>query len=199
MEAIAVVRRRLALRSESGQGLLELVMAISFIAVAVGALLSMMVASAVSLDRSDQKGTALTLADKQLELYRTLAYANIRLSKTTIDAISGTDPYMTAHSSDATIPAGASSGQVTDTSPNPACASPLPPECNPSQTVTGPDHRSYRIDTYITMVTPTDSGGTAVGHPVKQVTVVVRDVTGGGLAIMARNASTFDQSSIPTG
>ena len=40
--------------------------------------------------------------------------------------------------------------------------------CTPSQTVTGPDGHSYRVDTYVVSVVP--SGGAAV----KQITVVVR-------------------------
>jgi type II secretory pathway pseudopilin PulG len=185
-------------RGEAGQGLLELVIAMSFIALAVGGLVSMMVASAASLQRSDEKGTALTLADRQLELYRTMSYANIRLSKASIDAIPASDPYMTANAGDPTIPVGASGAQVTDTAPSPACATPLPPECNPLQIVVGPDHRHYRIDTYIAFVTPTDSSGASVGRQIKQVMVVVRDATSGTLSILARNASTFDQSNIAT-
>jgi hypothetical protein len=63
----------------------------------------------------------------------------------------------------------------------------------PTQTVTGPDHRSYRVDTYITYVTPTD------GRQIKQVFVVVRNAALTTLPILARNASTFDQSNIATG
>ncbi len=54
--------------------------------------------------------------------------------------------------------------------------------CTPTQTVTGPDGRSYRVDTYIVWTTP--SGGTAV----KQVTVVVRK--SGTTATLARVVST---------
>ena len=185
------------LTPESGQGLLELVIAMSFIAVASGALLSMLVAGATALNKEGQQGTALTLAERQLEVYRTVSYANIRLNKASIDAIPATDPYMTANASDATIPAGLSSGQVTDVSTSVACSTPLPPECLPTQAVTGPDQRTYRIDTYITSITPT-AGAVVIGRPIKQVTVVVRDFDS-GLRILARAATTFDQSNIATG
>lgn len=185
------------LTSESGQGLLELVIAMSFIAVASGALLSMMVAGAVSLNRQGQQGTALTLAERQLELYRTLSYPNIRLNKASIDAIAGTDPYMTANASDATIPPGISSGQVTDAAPGVPCSTPLPPECQPTQVVIGPDHRTYRVDTYITSLTPM-SGASIIGRPIKQVTVVVRDSVR-NLQILAQSASSFDQANIASG
>jgi hypothetical protein len=169
----------------------------SFIAIASGALLSMIVTSATALSRQGQQGTALTLAEHQLELYRSLSYANIRLSKASIDAIAPTDPYMTANSSDATIPAGNSAGQTTDASTGVACSAPLPPECEATQTVLGPDHRSYRIDTYITSITPT-SGAVPIGRPIKQVTVIVRDFNS-SLRTFARAATTFDQSNIATG
>lgn len=185
------------LTAERGQGLLELVIAMAFIAVAVGALLSMMVASAATLDRSGQQGTALTLAERQLELYRSLSYANIRLDKPSIDAIAASDPYMTANTFDATIPPGTSGSQVTDAPPGVACATPLPPECQPTQAVVGPDHRTYRVDTYITSVTPM-SGAVAIGRPLKQVMVIVRDFDN-GLRVLARSATTFDQSNIATG
>jgi hypothetical protein len=46
--------------------------------------------------------------------------------------------------------------------------SPVVAACTPSQVVTGPDGRSYRVDTFMVWSTP------AGGAPVKQVTVVVR-------------------------
>jgi hypothetical protein len=55
--------------------------------------------------------------------------------------------------------------------------------------VTGPDGRSYRVDTYIVSTTPTG------GRAVKKVTVVVRMVTNGVVGtVLARQASTFDQA-----
>jgi hypothetical protein len=169
----------------------------SFIAIAAGALLSMIVTSASALSRQGQQGTALTLAEHQLEIYRSLSYPGIRLNKASIDAIAATDPYKTASTSDATIPAGSSAGQVTDASPGVACSAPLPPECEPTQAVVGPDHRTYRVDTYVTSVTPT-AGAVPIGRPIKQVTVIVRDFNS-GLRILARSATTFDQSNIATG
>ena len=62
-----------------------------------------------------------------------------------------------------------------------ACGT-LVPVCTPTQTVTGPDGRAYRVDTYVVLATP--AGGTAV----KQVTVVVR--RSGTTATLARVVST---------
>jgi hypothetical protein len=66
--------------------------------------------------------------------------------------------------------------------------SPLPNYCVPSRTVTGPDRKSYRIDTYITTTTPTN------GRAEKLVTVVVRDGSALSARPLAREGSTFDQS-----
>ena len=68
------------LSSAGGQGLVELLISMTVLSVAVGALISVLVAGAFALQRSDQKGTALALADTQLEVYRAFSYANIRLA-----------------------------------------------------------------------------------------------------------------------
>jgi type II secretory pathway pseudopilin PulG len=186
-----------SLRNDDGQGLIELVVALTILAIGIGALLTVLTSSALSLQRSDQKGTALTLAESQLELYRNVAYSDIRLADagwSSAPLTTGSDPYFTANGSDPTIPSGAKSGEVTDTPAGPdinACATPAPAECAPVRTVTGPDHRLYRIDTYVTPETPKDAGGTTVGTPLRRVTVVVRNAQIATLPILARNTSTF--------
>jgi type II secretory pathway pseudopilin PulG len=191
----AVLRR---LAREDGQGLIELIVALTILAVGIGAVLTVLTASSLSLQRSDQKGTALSLAETQLELYRNLSFTEIRLADASFGAsplTDAADPYNTANSSDPSIPSGAKADEYTDTAANTVpCASTPPPECQPVRTVTGPDHRLYRIDTYITNVTPTADGtknGTPVGDTVKQVTVVVRNAQLSTLPILARNSSTF--------
>ena len=63
----------------------------------------------------------------------------------------------------------------------------MTPQCNPRQTVNGPDQRPYRVDTYIVSQTP------PTGRTVKLVTIVVR--RGSDLRQLARLSSSFDQSS----
>jgi Tfp pilus assembly protein PilV len=195
------------LSEENGQGLIELIIALIFLAVAVGAILAMTTAGAVSLQRAGQRGTALTLADTQLEKFRALAYQYIRLDGA---AIPGSGAYVTAHSSDSTIPAStpacATSGSAnclavgtttgeTICSSGPACAT-------ARQSVIGPDHRTYEIDTYISYSTPTSvttPGFSATGRPVKNVLIVVRDPVRSGDPLVARAGSIFDNSSLATG
>jgi type II secretory pathway pseudopilin PulG len=181
------LRRRLA--EERGMGLVELLIAMTILATAIGAMMSLYVSTARSMQRAGQRGTALSLAEKQIEIYRAVPFTQIRLDSTRIPT--GSDPYVTAHSSDATIPS--SSGQtVGGQNGDAACPSPAVAACQPVQTVTGPDHRSYRIDTYIEYVSA-DAGFThltpAAGLTLKRVTVVVRD--GSNTAqILARASST---------
>jgi hypothetical protein len=71
--------------------------------------------------------------------------------------------------------------------------------CLPTQTKTGPDGQSYRVDTFIAYncpsgtlsTSPSLTCGAGQPLPVKLVTVVVRD--GNNLAtVLAREPSTFD-------
>jgi type IV pilus assembly protein PilV len=69
-----------------------------------------------------------------------------------------------------------------------AGAAVLLPQCTPSRTVTGPDHLSYRVDTYVTAHTPPS------GRAGKLVTVVVRDGTSPATTTYVRQSTAFDQS-----
>jgi len=191
------------LRAEPGQGLIEVLISLTFLAIAVAAILSVMTAGALSLQRAGKKGTALTLAEKQLELYRTLAYTNIRLYH--VLPTSGT--YFTANSTDPNIPAATgcptntfAGCEVVDSTNGEVVCSTTPPECQATRTVptsSSPDHRSYRVDTYITYFTPVS--GATTGRQTKQVLVIVRDASAAGTPILARVGSSFDQSNGATG
>jgi type II secretory pathway pseudopilin PulG len=153
-------------RGEQGFALVEMLIAIVVINVALLAILLSLTSGVAALRRSAETSTASAVADKQLERYRALAYASIYLDTTSLSSVDST------YTSDSAYAA----SQVNQT------CSPLTVACTPSQTVTGPDGRSYRVDTYIVSVTP--SGGTAV----KQVTVVVRK--SGSTGTLARVVST---------
>ena len=165
--ALAGIRR---LRDdERGIGLIEVLVAMGVLAIAISAQLAVFASSYTSIGRASMKGTAVTLADKQMENYRTLPYSCVYLAAATGDsAYSGT--------------------QITGTSCSPY-TTPATSATTASQTVTGPDGRSYRVDTYIVSMTPTG------GRALKQVTVVVRAVTNSVVgSVLARQASTFDQA-----
>lgn len=153
-------------RGEGGFALVEMLVAIVVINVGLLAILLALTSGMTTLRRSAELSTAAAVADRQLERYRAVAFNAIYLDTTSLASVD------TTYTSDAAY----SASQVTQ-----AC-SPIVPTCSPSQTVTGPDSRSYRVDTYIVWTTPT--GGSAV----KQVTVVVRKP--GASATLARVSTT---------
>jgi type II secretory pathway pseudopilin PulG len=110
------------LRSEEGMGLIELLAALALLSIAIAALLSAFSSSVVSLTRAGSEGTALTVADRQMEVYRTLPYSCLALNSGT--APSGC-PSMSGF-------------------PNPYSA-----DQSPTSSDT-PDHRSYTVHTDIT-------------------------------------------------
>jgi Tfp pilus assembly protein PilE len=177
------------LRQEKGFGMIELLMAMTMLNIGILALVASFNSGAVALKRAGKTATAATLADAQMELYRALKYGSIALDDTTTKT--ATD---TTYRNDAVI-AGNVNSEVTTTT---GCtASPLTNECNPSRTIastSSPDHRVYRVDTYITSGPPTTAANPQpAGRDVKTVTVVVRDGRA-PYAELARTQSTFDQS-----
>lgn len=153
-------------REESGFALIEMLIAIVVINVGLLAILFALTSGVTTLRRSAETSTASAVADRQLERYRAVAFGSIYLDTTALAATDAT------YQGDAAY----SASQV-----NQGCGT-LTPVCTPTQTVTGPDGRSYRVDTYIVSMTP--AGGTAV----KQITVVVR--RSGTTAALARVVST---------
>ncbi len=184
-----------AVADESGFSVVELLAAMLILSIAVLALVSVFAAAALSLHRSAQRGTAVTLAEKQMEIYRTVTFVGIRIDGSLIPT-SSTDPYVLGHSADPNIPPStgqALAGQNGDTSCPDAS---FPAACIPEQTVTGPDSRSYTIDTYVNYVNndATLSIATpAAGLTLKRVTVVVRD-PGNNNVVLAQDSSAFQSS-----
>ncbi len=152
-------------RDESGFGLLELLMAMVLLNVGILAIVAAFSSGNAALARASRVSTAAALANKQMESYRGLIYDNIVFTTTEWNA---------AVADSTTCPA-----NVPSTS------------CDPSYTTTGPDHRSYRVDTYLYYDAP---GG---GSQLKSITVVVRSATNTSISY-ARVSSTFDSSTNPT-
>jgi hypothetical protein len=144
------------------------------LAIALLALVAAISSGVVTLQRTGASATASTLADKQMERYRALKYTAIQLDTSAVTTANADSTY--------TGDSAWRSGQVTATCPS------LPFECKPMQTVTGPDNRQYRVDTYIVYQTLTG------GRQLKLITVVVRDpnkLTGPALS---RLESRFDEA-----
>ena len=165
------------LQSQRGFALIELIAAIVMINIGILAILLTLNSGQVTLRRSAELSTASVVADKHMERFRALPYGSIYLDTASLDAINADTTSL------GTIYRGDSAYSATQV--NQTC-SPLVAACTPSQTVTGPDGRTYRIDTYIVWTTP------AGGDPVKQATVVVRRSTGS--TALARTVSTFGEN-----
>ncbi len=174
-----ILRRTvLRLRRAEGSMLVELLIAMTFLAIAVGALISVYASSIFSLRHASIEGNALTLADKQMETFKTLPYSSIGIDTSTIP---GSGLYITSPPSNltSTQKASISSGQVSGGT--------LPA----TQTVTGPDNRTYEIDTYV-FKTSAASGY----EEYLQATVAVRLVSNGTAgSIRAQSTSAFDSAS----
>jgi Tfp pilus assembly protein PilE len=173
------------LRSEKGFGLVELMVSMTMLNIGLLAIVAAFNSGAIALKNAGEVSTASVLADKQMELYRALKYTEIALDTTALGTANSETNYQcdTANKID---PAGACGGANQQTQQQKTCAS-LTPQCNPRQTVTGPDQRSYRLDTYVVSQTP------PTGRAVKLVTIVVR--RGSDLQALARVSSSFDESS----
>lgn len=164
------------LRNDEGFGLLELLISLVMLNVGILALVAAFNGGSLAIQRASQTGTATVLADKQMELYRSLLYANIALDGANVTTANANSAY-------AGDPA-YSLSQVTK-----ICAgspSSIAAQCKPLQTIVGPDKLTYRVDTYIVYVTPTN------GRQLKKVTVVSRNAD--GTKTLARVNSYFDQS-----
>ena len=161
-----------ATKREEAQGLVELIVALTVLAIGIGSLLTLLTSSALSLQRSDQKGTALVLAEKQIELYRGVAYKDIRLDQNSSTRCNASiRPATTVGELLRPARFPSASGQLTDTAPGNVTHG-LPGRRCParmhagSDRVTGPDQRQYRIDTYIHADNP--NGGDAVAHRLRR-------------------------------
>lgn len=161
--------------------MMELVIAMFFLAIAVSAMLTVFASTQISLRNAGIEGTVVALAETQMENFRTLPYDEIRIDSSTVPADS-TDIYHTANTTDASIPASGSQidgGSIGST----LCANaPRPTAECAVQKVVGPDGRDYRIDTYVH-----EPGS------VKTVTVVARIYENGNVGrIKGRASTSFD-------
>lgn len=176
--------RRLLPRADGqdGFGLVELVAAMVLLSIGILAVAASFTSGVLSLKHASHTTTAATLADRQLELYRSLHYADILLDSTQMASVDSTYTGDYAYSEGGTVT------QITGTC---ALSGGAAVACEPMQTgIVGPDHSMYRIDSYVVADTVSTSGGTS-GQAMKKVTVVVRDGTTTGTTL-ARVQTVFD-------
>lgn len=170
------------MRHEEGFTLVELLIAMVVLTVGILALIAAYSSGYLALNRATRVSSARLIADQQMERYRALQYTAIRLN-TTCGTSCTEDATFTG---DTTY---SSAAQVTGCSTTDST-------CLPTQTKTGADGQSYRLDSYVeytcvsgTLVTsPSLTCGSGNPYPVKRVTVVVRSSR---LTAPVREQSTF--------
>jgi type II secretory pathway pseudopilin PulG len=189
------------LRDEGGFLMIEVTAAMAILSIALMALMAGYDSAFISLHKSSQKATAATLANQQLELYRSLTYTSIGLDKTTTDnvgdannaaydALYATDPLLDGDVvPDPSDPSGTitlPSGTVNEVEVA-GCGTTA--NCLPIQTVTGPDNRSYRIETFIR----DRPNNTAITWPERVITVIIQDAGVSTFPELMRVETAFDQ------
>lgn len=159
-------------RGEEGQTLVELLIAMMVLTVGILALVAAYSSGYVALNRATRVSSATLVADSQMERFRALQFSAIQLNTNTSCGTICTED--STYTGDAAY---SSAAAVT------GCSSTTESTCLPTQTKTGPDGKSYRLDTYIeyscvsgTYASPTDCGS-GNPYPVKRVTLVVRSST----------------------
>lgn len=184
--------------------MIEVVVAIVILTIALLAVMAGYDSAFVSLHDSSQRSVAATLANKQLELYSALPYTAIGLNPTitanvgnssnsAYDALYATNSILngTWYTNGSGQQVENPSGTVNDVT-YASCTS-TAPACLPIQTVTGPDGRTYRIETFIVSVNPDSSN---VRWPLLDVTVIVRDPTRSGDPELIEAETGFDNTAI---
>jgi Tfp pilus assembly protein PilV len=166
--------------------MVELLCAMGVMSIGVMAVYAMFESSTVQIKRASTVSTAAALAGGEMESFRAVKYETIGLAETDVSAADA------AYTGDAAFRAVSSPVNQTDSTvvltkcPATPCTNTVP-----TRNVTGADGKSYRVDTYVTWQTVTNSAGTA-GRNVKLITIVVRDAT--TARPYARISSAFDES-----
>jgi Tfp pilus assembly protein PilV len=142
--------------------MVELLVATVVLVIAVLALLAAYDQAFFSLRSAAQTSSAGLLAENQLELYASLPYSSLGLDATTLSSVQASDP--TYSSDESALP-----GTGTDVTIS-GCGS--SPQCSPVQTLTGSDHHSYKLETFIRLLAnPSYSSWSET-----VITVIVRDL-----------------------
>ena len=163
-------------RKEAGMGLVELLIAMTVMAIGISAIVAGFSSGIFAVKRAGDASTAAAVADKQMEAYRALPNCAIYLDSATIPA-SGT--YVSDSAYSAT--------QITSNTPligsAPCSATPGATLTDAEQPLTGADGKSYNVDTYIV------ASSAVSGSLAKKVTLVVRNSD--NTKTFLRESSTF--------
>jgi len=180
------------LREQEGFGLIEMMIALTILAIATTSLVSVFIAGHLTLRRASQADSATVLADKLLERFRAEQFDDIGLSSGLLAGVDST------YANDPNDPNGSvlgtqqpGFGNITDANWHDAansnasassCAGissdgpSVSVTCVPSRVIPdanrssekAPDGRSYRIDTYVTWACANPATQTLSGLPARR-------------------------------
>jgi prepilin-type N-terminal cleavage/methylation domain-containing protein len=163
-------------REEAGFGLVELLIAMTVMAIGISAIVAGLSSGLIAVNRARDASTAAAVADKQIEAYRALPNCSIYLDSATIP---GSGPYVSDSAYSVT--------QVTTNTPligTAACTgSPGSTLTTAQQPLTGADGKTYNVDTYIV------ASSAVSGTLAKKVTLVVKNSDSS--KTLLRESSTF--------
>jgi Tfp pilus assembly protein PilE len=165
-------------RDEGGFLTIELMAAVVIITIAVLALMAAYDQSFFSIHSAAKSSAAGQLAQNQLELYASLPYSSVGLDSSTLTTTKATD---TNYSSDESALSGTGSDATIS-----GCGSSA--QCSPVQTLTGSDGKSYKLETFIRLLT----NNSASSWTEKVVTVVVRNLSVSGSPKVLTIQTAFD-------
>lgn len=165
-------------RSEDGFLTVELVVAVVIITIGLLALMAAYDQAFFSLHSAAKTSSAGLIAENQLELYASLPYSSVGLDTTALSTAKASDAHYSSDESSL-------SGTGTDITISGCGAS---ARCQPLQTVTGSDHHTYRLETFIRALT--NPSGTSWTERV--VTVIVRDLSSTGTPKVVTIQTAFD-------
>ena len=163
-------------------------MAMTVLNVGILAIVAAFNAGALALSRASRQSTATAIADTQMELFRGIKYANIQQATSEWNSAVADSTWTadTVYTSSTAMNSGSPTSPRKLVPTVATCPNSNANSCDPSFTTSGPDGRSYRVDTYLYYDTPSSYSG-----QVKVITVVVRNPNDLGRSL-ARETSTFD-------
>jgi hypothetical protein len=170
-------------RAQNDEGflLIELIAAMLVLTVALLALVGAYSLGYFAIGASAKTASAGLLANNQLELYQSLPYTSIGLDATTLTSVQASDP--TYSTDEAALPG---SGAVDRTISSCGASA----QCLPVQTITGADHKQYKVETFIRDIANNPS---IAARPERVVTVIVRNLSATGSPIVLTMQTAFDQ------
>ena len=167
--------------NENGFLMIELVAAMLLLTVALLALIGAYSFGYFAVGSAGKTVSAGLLGNNQLELYSSLPYASIGLDATTLTSVKSTDA--TYSTDESALPVSGTDVSIS------GCGSSA--KCSPVQTLTGPDNKTYKVETFIRLL----ANPNISSRSEKVITVVVRNASVSGSPKVLTLQSAHDSGS----